>query len=190
VWGNANQADPNHARILTGLAGVYLELHQYQQAEKRLDEALTIWRRIPESQQDPEFAVYFNNLGMLRYSQGQYSEAARCLREAVTTAEQAVPRDERRLAQSTAFLAGALSRLNLHTEADALSTRALAAFDGRLEQEPIMGSELLWVRAFVLRRAKRGREAKRFEALARELQRQTEAYHVIDVSRMGARRRP
>jgi hypothetical protein len=53
-----------------------------------------------------------------------------------------------------------------------------------------MGSELLWVRAFVLRRAKRGREAKRFEALARELQRQTEAYHVIDVSRMGARRRP
>jgi tetratricopeptide (TPR) repeat protein len=185
LWGGANQADLNHGRILTVLAGVETELRLYQQAEKRFEEALRIWNSIPGSQQGPEFGAYLNNLGMLRYGQGKYLEAERCLREAVTIFEQLVPRYERRLAQSMAHLAGTLSRLKLHTEADALSNETLARFRNRLPQDPLLDSELLSVRAFVLRNAKRGREAKQFEALARDLQRKTGALYVTDVSRLG-----
>jgi hypothetical protein len=78
-----------------------------------------------------------------------------------------------------------LSRLGLHDEADRLSSEALAAFSGKLEQEPIVAAELLSIRSSVLRKAKRGREAQAVEALARDFLRRSELHHRVDVSQLG-----
>jgi tetratricopeptide (TPR) repeat protein len=128
LWGHANQTNPGHARILTVLGGVYIDLGQDHEAEKRLDEAGTIWRSIPGGSQDPGFAAYLNNSGMLRYGRGRYSEAEPYLREAVASLEKAAAGDDQRLAQARAHLALILSRLKLHDEADVLSAKALGDF--------------------------------------------------------------
>ena len=61
----------------------------------------------------------------------------------------------------------------------------MAAFDSRLEQEPYLAVELLSIRASVLRKAKRGREAQAVEALRREFLRKTELHHRVDVSQIS-----
>jgi hypothetical protein len=77
-----------------------------------------------------------------------------------------------------------LSQLGRHDEADRLSGEALADFDSKLEQELLVTAELLSVRASILRKAKRGREAQALEALSRDFLRKTELQHGIDVSRL------
>jgi tetratricopeptide (TPR) repeat protein len=185
LWGSANQSDFRHAGILSVLAGVEVDLGRYSQAEKYLDEAGKIWRSIPDSRKDPKFAVYLNNLGMLRYGRGQYLEAERSLREAVSIFQESTPADDSRQVQAMAHLAGTLSWLNFHIEADGLSAEALARFRNKIEREPLLGSELLSIRALVLRNAKRGREAKSVEALVRDLKRRSGTDHVVDFSQLG-----
>jgi hypothetical protein len=96
-----------------------------------------------------------------------------------------IPSGDRRLVQAKSSLAAVLSRLGRHDEADRLSREALAAFDSKLEQEPFLTVELLSIRASVLRKAKRGREAQAVEALRREFLRKTELPHRVDVSQIS-----
>ena len=104
------------------------------------------------------------------------------MREALGLFQRFAAEDDNRLAQARAHLAAALSWLNHHDEADALSARALTDFRHKLEKHPFVGSELLAVRLLVLRRAKRGREAKVLEGFAREFQSRTGARHVVDIT--------
>jgi tetratricopeptide (TPR) repeat protein len=185
IWGSRNQSDPHHARILTSLGGVESALHRFRQAEDRFDEALKIWRSVPGAQQSAEFGAYLNNVAMLNYAQGRYSDAVRHLGEVVALWRNSVASDDRRLVQAKSNLAGVLSRLGFHDEADRLSSEALAAFSGKLEQEPIVAAELLSIRSSVLRKAKRKREAQAVEALARDFLRRSELHHRVDVSQLG-----
>ncbi|MBL8296147.1 MAG: tetratricopeptide repeat protein [Bryobacterales bacterium] len=147
----------------------------------------SIWRSIPGSGKNGDFAANLNNIGLLYFRQGRYSDAARRLREAVALFQDSVPADDPRLAKARYNLAGVVSRLGLHEEADRLSSRALADFSGKLDQEPQLAAELLSIRGSVLRKAKRGREAKVVEALARDFLRKAGAHHRVDVSAFGLR---
>ena len=188
LWGQANQSNLDHARILTALGGVYIDLSQYDKAQQRLDEAGRIWRSSPEGSQDPEVATYLNNAGMLRYGRRQYAEAEPYMREAVALLQKSAADDDHRLAQVRAHLAAILSRLKLNDEADVLSAQAIDSFKHKLEQQPVVGSELLAVRLLVLRRARRRHEAKLVEALAREFQSRTRGRHVVDISALARSR--
>jgi tetratricopeptide (TPR) repeat protein len=188
LWSDSNQSNPDHAMILTALGGLYVDLRQYDKAEKRLDEAGRIWRSRPGGSQDSDVAVYANNSGMLWYGRGQYSKAEPYLREAVVLLERFAADDDNRLAQARAHLAAALSRLNLHVEADALSAQALTKFKHKLEKQPFIGSELLAVRLLVLRRAKRRHEAKVLEEFARVFQSRIGTRHVVDISALARSR--
>ena len=189
VWGTANGRNPNHARILTSLGGVELVLGRYKQAEERFDMALGIWRGVPRRDKDEDFAANLNNIGLLYFTQGRYSDAARRLREAVTLFQDSVPADDQRLAKAKCNLAGVLSRLGLHEEADRLSSQALTGFSGKMDQEPLIAADLLTIRGSVLRKAKRGREAKAVEARARDFLRKAGAHHRVDVSAFAPRTR-
>ena len=187
--GAGNERDHNHARILTSLGGVELVLGRYKQAEGRFDMAISIWRSIPGSARTGAFAANLNNIGMLYFAQGRYSDAARRLREAVALMQNSVPADDPRLAKARYNLAGVLSRLGLHAEADMFSSQALTGFSGKLDQEPLVAAELLTIRGSVLRKAKRGREAKAVEARARDFLRKAGAHHRVDVSAFAPRKR-
>jgi tetratricopeptide (TPR) repeat protein len=96
LWGQANQTNLDHARILTALGGVYIDLSQYDKAQERLDEAGRIWRSAPGGIKDPEVATYLNNSGMLRYGRRQYSEAEPYMREAVVLLQKSAANDDYR----------------------------------------------------------------------------------------------
>ena len=189
VWGVGNGRNHNYARILTSLWGVELLLGRYRQAEERFDMAISIWRSIPQGEKDGNFAANLNNIGMLCFKQGRYADAARWLREVVALFQDSFPADDQRLASARGNLAAALSHLGLHDEADRLSSQALADFNGKLDQEPQLAAELLSIRVVVLRKAKRGREAKAVEARAREFLRKAGAHHRVDVSAFAPRSR-
>jgi tetratricopeptide (TPR) repeat protein len=184
LWGSRNDGDPNHARILTSLGGLELALHRFTEAELHLNQALKIWRSVPELPKE-EFAIYLNNAAMLNCAQNRYSDAAQRLREVIALLQDIVPHADRRLARARSNLGGVLSRLGHHDEADKFSSEALTGFAGKLDQEPMIAAELLSVRANVLRKAKRRREAKAVEALARDYLRKTELPHRIDMSLLG-----
>lgn len=183
LWGSANQRDPNHATLLSSLGAIDQRLGRYEQSERRLNEAVTIWRNIAETS-GVEYGICLNNLAMLRYSQRRFREAADFLREAIKAWQNTVPRSASRLAQGMANLAGVLSRLDLHQDADAWSSQALAMFEDGENRDSAVSVRLLTARAKVLRNAKRGREAKRLEQRARELARQLGLGHVVDISGM------
>jgi tetratricopeptide (TPR) repeat protein len=187
LWSVRNRNDPNHARILTSLGGVELALRRFRQAGERLDQARDIWQRIPADRRRDEFATYVNNVALLDYAEGRYSDAAERLRELVGMWQDFFPADDRRLAQAKSNLAGVLSRLGFHDEADRFSSQSLAGFSAKLDQEPLVAAELLSVRSSVLRKAKREREAQRLEDLARDFLRKTELSHRIDISQLGRR---
>ncbi len=189
LFGAGNERDPNHARILTSLGSVELLLGRYSQAEGRFDMALGIWRGDPGADKNGNFAVNLNNIGLLYFTEGRYSDAARRLREAVALMQDSFPADDQRLANTKCNLAGVLSRLGLHDEADRFSSQALADFSGKLDQEPLIAADLLTIRGSVLRKAKRGREAKAVEALARDFLRKAGAHHRVDVSAFAPRTR-
>lgn len=185
LWGSRNERDPHHAGILISLGSVELSLHRFRQAEDRFDEAFRIWQRVPGGQQNVEFGAYLNNVAMLNCARGRYSDAARHLREVVALWQDLLRSDDRRLVQAKSNLAGVLSRLGLHDEADRLSSEALADFSGKLEREPVAAVELLSIRSSILRAAKRGRETQHLEALARDLLRKTALQHRVDVSQLS-----
>jgi len=189
LFGVGNERDPNHARILTSLGVVELVSGRYSQAEGRFDLALGIWRSVPGADKDGDFAVNLNNIGLLYFTQGRYSDAARHLREAVALMQDSFPADDPRLANAKCNLAGVLSRLGLHDEADRLSSQALAGFSSKMDQEPLVAAELLTIRGSVLRKAKRGREAKAAEARARDYLRKAGAHHRVDISAFAPRTR-
>ncbi|HUQ95562.1 MAG TPA: tetratricopeptide repeat protein [Bryobacteraceae bacterium] len=188
LWGSANERDPNHARILISLGGVEVVMRRYKQAEERFDLALRIRKSVPGGNQGGEFAANLNNLAIMYSAQGNYSVAARYLREALAVWQDSVPADDRRLAKARYNLAGVLSHLGLHAEADKLSSEALTGFNSKLDQEPLVAAELLSTRSSVLRKAKRGREAKALEALARDFLRKAEVHQRVDVSALGSPR--
>jgi len=188
-WGAGDGRNHNHARILTSLGGVELVLGRYKQAEGRFDMAISIWRSIPGSAKNGDFAANLNNIGMLYFTQRRYSAAAGRLREAVTLMQDSVPADDPRLAKARYNLAGVLSRLGLHEEADMFSSQALTDFSSKLDQEPLIAAELLTIRGSVLRKAKRGREAKAVEARAWDFLRKAGAHHRVDVSAFAPRTR-
>lgn len=185
AWGAGNGRNHKYARILTSLGGVELLRGRYRQAEERFDMAISIWRSIPQGEKDGNFAANLNNIGMLCFKQGRYADAARRFREVVTLFQDSSPADDKRLASARGNLAAALSHLGLHDEADRLSSQALADFSGKLDQEPQLAAELLSIRAVVLRKAKRGREAKDVETRAQEFLRKAGAHHRVDVSAFG-----
>jgi tetratricopeptide (TPR) repeat protein len=157
LWGSRNQSDLHHARILTSVGGVELALRQYTEAEHHFDQARHIWKRTPDGGKDSEFPAFLNNMAMLNYAQGRYSEAAQHLREVVAVWQDSVPADDRRLAQAKYNLAGVLSRLGQYDEADRLSSEALTGFAAKMDQEPLIAAELLSIRSAVLRKIGRGR---------------------------------
>jgi tetratricopeptide (TPR) repeat protein len=185
LWGPANQRDSNHAKLLSSLGAIDHRFGRYEDSERRLSEALTIWRSINETS-DVDYGICLNNLAMLRYSQRRFMEAADHLREAIKAWQHTMPPSDRRLAQGVANLAGVLSRLNLHEEADACSSRALAMYEDGRNRDSAIIVRLMMIRAGVLRNAKRGREAKRLEQRARELTGEMGIEHVVDISAFGS----
>jgi tetratricopeptide (TPR) repeat protein len=178
----SRQNGPHDARLLTSLGGVELSLRRYRDAEEHLGEALRIWQNAPRGRKGTDFAILLNNLAILNYTQRRYPAAAERLRQVVALCENSAPAGDRRLAQARSNLAGVLSRLGHHEDADRFSSEALSGFSGNLEQEPLTAAELLSVRASVLRKAGRGREAKSVEALARDFLRRTGLHQRVDVS--------
>jgi tetratricopeptide (TPR) repeat protein len=189
LWGTGNELDPNHARILTSLGAVELLLGRSRQAEERFDKALGIWRSVPGGDKDGDFAANLNNIAMLYFTQRRYSDAAGRFGEVVAMFQDSVSSDDNRLAQARSNLADTLSRLGQHDEADRLSSQALADFSGKMDQEPLIAADLLTIRGSVLRKAKRGREAKAVEARARDFLRKAGAHHRVDVSAFTPRTR-
>jgi len=189
LWGTGNERDPNDARILTALGVVEFVLGRYSQAEGHFDMALGIWRSVPGGDKDGDFAANLNNIAMLYFTQRRYSDAAGRFGEVVAMFQDSVSSDDNRLAQARSNLADTLSRLGQHDEADRLSSQALADFSGKMDQEPLIAAALLTIRCSVLRKAKRGREAKAVEALARDYLRKAGAHHRVDVSAFAPRSR-
>lgn len=185
TWGARNERDPDHARVLTSLGAVELAMHRFRQAEERLNAASKIWRLVPEQRTTVDFGQHLQNLAMLKYEQRRYADSAQGFREVIALLEEILFVDDRRLARARAGLATTLSLLGSHDEADAVSRLALTAFEGKLEQEPFVAAELLSIRASVLRKAKRGREAQQLEALSRDFLRKTELQHTVDASTLG-----
>jgi tetratricopeptide (TPR) repeat protein len=185
LWRAANQRDPNHATLLSSLGAIDHRFGRYEDSERRLSEALTIWRSMNETS-GVEYGICLNNLAMLRYSQRRFMEAADHLREAIKTWQNTMPPSDPRLAQGIANLSGVLSRLNLHEEADACSSRALAMFEDGRNRDPAIVARLMLIRARVLRNAKRGREARRLEQRARELTGEMGTEDVVDISAFGS----
>jgi tetratricopeptide (TPR) repeat protein len=177
--------DLHHTRLLTSLGGIELSLKRYREAEEHLGQALHIWKHAPGGRNGPDLAILLNNLAMLNYAQRRYAAAAERLRQVVALCEESAPAGDRRLAQARSNLAGVLSLLGNHDEADRLSRKALSGFSGSLEQEPLTAAELLSIRASVLRKSGRRREAKAVEAQAREFLRRTGLHQRVDVSLLG-----
>jgi tetratricopeptide (TPR) repeat protein len=187
TWGIRNQSDPHHARILTSLGGLELAVRRYAQAEDWLLRAMAIWERAPDRENDADFVMCLNNLAILDYVRNRDTQAARRLRQVVASWQVSLPPNDRRLVRAQSNLAGVLSRLGRHEEADQFSSEALAAFSQDLAREPIVAVELLSIRRSILRRGKRKREAKVVEAQLREFLQRTDLPHRIDISLLGAR---
>lgn len=182
LWGPRNVEDLTHAKVLTSLGGVDLQLGRYEQADRRLNLARRIWETRQPSSRDPNYATCLNNIAVLRCQQSRFQDAARLMREAVGRWEESLPPGNRKIVLGMANLAGILSRLGAHTDADDLSSRALAAFEDRLELEPTLAVRLLRIRCDILRKGGRGREAKAFDNRARFLEMQSGTGHVVDIS--------
>jgi tetratricopeptide (TPR) repeat protein len=177
-----------HVKVLTSLAAIDLHLERNRNAEHHLLQALTIWRGVARSQTNEEFAAFLNNLGVLRYRQRRLHDAEQHLREALGIWRESVLPGDPRPPVGMAHLAGILSLLGKNDEADRLSAQALDSFASVVHPNPLIASKLLSIRAQVLRRSKRGREAKALETKARDLLRQNENADVVDLSVLGARR--
>ncbi|MCC6589744.1 MAG: tetratricopeptide repeat protein [Bryobacterales bacterium] len=180
LWSATNGSDPLHARVLSSLGSVEIKLGKQSQANRHLKAASEIWARVGDS--DSQLAAHWNNVAFIALTQKRYTEAAAGFRKAVALFEGDTQPDDRDLARARLNLARALSHLSLHAEADTYSRKALEGFQAGMDREPALAAELISVRCEVLRRAKRGHEAKELSELLNHYLAQTESRHRVDVS--------
>jgi tetratricopeptide (TPR) repeat protein/uncharacterized caspase-like protein len=81
-----------HARVLTGLANVYLEADNYKAAERCLNEALAIDEK--SERQSLRVAVDLTALGQLYLRQGKYDQSEKVYKEALQTVQKLKGNDD------------------------------------------------------------------------------------------------
>jgi len=176
--------DAGLAKNVTMLATLELQSGRYLEAERLQRNALALWAK-HESAHRQEVVLGLNNLSGILYSQQRYSEAQALLEEALTMATKSLGA-EHQLTVGCQWNLGTL-HMNLQRYADAepLLARCLALLRLSPENRDKDVAMVADQYATVLRKLRRGREAKQYERLVQAVKaRDPSAYtidHVVDV---------
>jgi tetratricopeptide (TPR) repeat protein len=154
-----NVPDANEGMVRSALGVVYGRLGSYKEAAELLDGALLIFERTVGTRHS-DFAIALNNLADVRRMQGRFGEAEILMRRALPIMEETLGPKDRRVIIARANLAWFCARLGRALEADALSGGAVVAMEGQVGPNHSLLAEVLYIRADILKRAKRKAEAK------------------------------
>jgi tetratricopeptide (TPR) repeat protein len=154
--------------VRSALGVVYGRLGNYKEAAELLDRALLIFERAAGTRHS-DFAIALNNLADVRRMQGRLGEAKNLMRRGLPILEETLGPKDRRVIIARANLAWFCARLGHGAEADALSGGAVAAMEAQVGPSHPLLAEVLYIRADILKLAKRKAEAKLTYDRARRL---------------------
>lgn len=137
------------AKLFDTVGNIYLDLHEYDQAQDSLVSALEIRKRL-HGEVDPEVAQSMSDLGTLLLGQGKYDEAEKLERDALAIRYKLYGKEHVEIASSLNHIAIILNEKGQLAEAEKLDREALAMKRKLLGEEDVSVSAAMNNLAVVL----------------------------------------
>jgi tetratricopeptide (TPR) repeat protein len=161
---------PNELRLAltqTGLGEILVMTGKFQEAERNLMDALTVLQKNPQDWGAAAGAM--NNLGAVRFFQGNLAEAGRLFRQSLSTIETHLGNDHPMLTRTLHNLAALAHREGHREEAGEWLRRGLSIAERRLGTEHPFYGLLLADYAGYLRAGGEKSKAKEMEARSNQV---------------------